>query len=179
MRLIPAAALLSAWMLAPACCLAQTTPPPRATPADPGPATITARSTLVVVPALVRDKSGEPIFTLKADDFTLTDDGLPQKLRLEEDTGGEPLALVVLIQAGGDGVRELSKYAALPAMLESVVGGVPHKIAVVAFDSTPELEQDFTPDIDTAAAIIPQLAQAEAGDKGAAILDGLNFSIDV
>src|SRR5947209_5731387 len=141
MRLIPAAALLSAWMLAPACCLAQTTPPPRATPADPGPATITARSTLVVVPALVRDKSGEPIFTLKAEDFTLNDDGVPQKLRLEEDTGGEPLALVVLIEAGGDGVRELSKYAALPAMLESVVGGVPHMVAVVAFDSTPELEQ--------------------------------------
>jgi VWFA-related protein len=161
-------------LVAPLCSAAQNAAQP-----DPGPATISTRSTLVVVPALVRDKAGEPIFTLKAEDFTLTDDGVPQKLHLEEDTGGEPLALVVLIEAGGDGVRELSKYAALPAMLESVVGGVPHKIALVAFDSAPELEQDFTTDIDAAAALIPQLAQAESGDKGAAILDALNFSIDL
>ena len=146
---------------------------------DTGPATISTRSTLVVVPALVRDKSGEPVFTLKAGDFTLTDDGVPQKLRLEEDTGGEPLALVILVEAGGDGVRELSRYGALPAMLESVIGAVPHKVAVVAFDSAPELEQDFTPDVDTAAAIIPRLAEAQAGDKGGAILDALSFSIDL
>ena len=30
----------------------------------------------------------------------LTDDGIPQKLTLEQDTGSEPLALVVLIEAG-------------------------------------------------------------------------------
>lgn len=143
--------------------------------------TISTRSTLVVVPALVRQKKkpGDLVFGLKASDFTLTDDGVPQTLHLDQDTGGEPLALVVMIEAGGDGVRELGQYAALPAMLDAVIGAVPHKVAVVAFDSSPELEQSFTPDTDKAAAVIPQLAQAQAGDSGAAILDALGFSIDL
>jgi len=49
--------------------------------------TLTSQSNLVLVPALVRDKKGQLIFSLKANDFVLTDDGVPQKLHLEEDTG--------------------------------------------------------------------------------------------
>ena len=61
---------------------------------------ITSRSTLVVVPALVRNKAGKLVFGLAKENFTLTDDGVPQKLTLEEDTDAEPLALVVVIEAG-------------------------------------------------------------------------------
>ena len=71
---------------------------------------LSARSTLVLVPALVRTKAGDLIYTLTADDFVLTDDGVPQKLTLEEDSGGEPLALVVVIEIGGAGAREFNKY---------------------------------------------------------------------
>ena len=115
---------------------------------------LSAHSTLVLVPALVRAKPGDLIFTLTADDFVLTDDGIPRKLTLERDTDGEPLALVVAIEIGGAGAREFDKLGALARMIESVVGNVPHKIAVVAFDSQPTLQQDFTPDIDAAAAAI-------------------------
>src|SRR5271155_3841802 len=84
---------------------------PVASPPESAPTTtLTAHSTLVLVPALVRNKAGQLIFTLKADDFVLTDDGVPQKLQLEEDTGGEPLALVIDIEGGGAGARELNKY---------------------------------------------------------------------
>jgi VWFA-related protein len=61
-------------------------------------------------------------------------------------------------------------------MIESVVGNVPHKIAVVAFDSQPTLQQDFTPDIVAAAAAIHDLG---LGDSGAAILDSLGYSVDL
>ena len=77
-----------------------------ATAPDPQ-AIITTNSTLVLVPALVRDKRGNLVFTLTANDFALTDDGIPQKLTLEPDTGGEPLALVVDIEGGGAGAREI------------------------------------------------------------------------
>ena len=50
-----------------------------------GVTTLRARSTLVLVPTTVREKSGKPVFTLKAEDFIVTDDGVPQKVRLEED----------------------------------------------------------------------------------------------
>jgi VWFA-related protein len=166
-------------------------------------AALSTYSTLVQVPALVRSsKDGRLVFTLTADDFKLTDDGVPQKLSLEQDTGGEPLALVVVIETGGAGAREFNKYDSLVPglgpMLGSIVGGVPHRIAVVTFDSQPALLQDFTPAIDVAAEAIeslrpdctrqhhlehcasPLAIHDEAlGDNGAAILDSLAFSVDL
>jgi hypothetical protein len=40
--------------------------------------TLTSRSTLVQVPALVRNKANKLIYSLTANDFVLTDDGVPQ-----------------------------------------------------------------------------------------------------
>src|ERR1700720_3981081 len=117
--------------------LAQTAPPVSQTPS------FSTHSSLVVVPALVRSKSGSLVYTLTADDFSLTDDGVLQKVTLEQDPGGEPLALVVVIEVGGAGAREFNKYSSiappLGPMLESIVGNVPHKVAVVTFDSAPTL----------------------------------------
>jgi hypothetical protein len=62
---------------------------------------------------LVRDKDDKLVFSLSANDFVLTDDGVPQKFHLEHDTGGEPLALVVDIEVGGDGARQLAILEAL------------------------------------------------------------------
>lgn len=177
---------------------------PLASAQSPGPQTpvLSAHSTLVLVPALVRKKGGELIFNLSADDFTLTDDGVPQKLRLEENTGGEPLALVVVIEIGGAGARQFNKYNSiappLAPMIESVVGDVPHKVAVVVFDSQPTLLQGFTSDMDAAVDAMRTLTpgctrqhhldncasplaihNVGLGDNGAAILDSLGFSVDL
>jgi VWFA-related protein len=141
--------------------------------------TLTTRSTLVLVPALVRNKSKQLVFTLKAGDFALTDDGVPQKLTLEQDTGGEPLALAVVLEGGGASAGAMDKYRALAPMLSSIVGAVPHKIAVVGFDSSPVLVQDFTPDNDLAAHAINALIADDSGDNGAAILDSIGFAVDL
>jgi VWFA-related protein len=159
---------------------------------------LSRQTTLVVVPALVRDKARKLVFTLKADDFLLTDDGVPQKLTLEQDTGGEPLALVIVIETGGAGAREFDKLGGLALLLDTVVGGVPRKIAVVAFDSQPELVQRFTSRVEVAAQVISDLTPGcsrqhqrencavpgstrdpSAADHGAAILDSLGFAVDL
>ena len=131
------------------------------------------------MPALVRNKAGELIFRLHADDFALADDGIPQKLHLEEDTGGEPLALVIDIEGGGSALRELEKFASAAPMIDSVVGNVPHRVAVVAFDSSPALVTDFTPDTEAAARGIRALVEDDNGDGGAAMLDSIRFSLDM
>lgn len=159
---------------------------------------LTAQTSLVVVPALVRSKSGQLVFNLNASDFALTDDGIPQKLTLEQDTGGEPLALVVVVEIGGAGAREFDndKLAPLGPMLENMVGNVPHRIAVVAFDSHPRLVQRFTSNVDEAAKAILNLTPGcsrqhhvenckapgsfhdlSTADNGAAILDALGFAV--
>jgi VWFA-related protein len=140
--------------------------------------TLEARTTLVLVPALVTTKKGEPVFTLTADDFVLTDDGVPQKLRLEEESGDQPLALVVLVQAGGDGTPKVDEnlYGKVGPMVEAMIGNVEHTVAVVGFDSQAALVQPFTSDIVVARQAIAGIGP---GDGGAAILDGLKFSVDL
>jgi len=137
---------------------------------------LSTRSTLIVVPALVRSKSGALVYTLTAKDFILTDDGIEQKLTLEEDTGGEPLALVVVVETGGAGARQLDKYHTLGTMIDSIAGNVKHKIAVVEFDSEPRLFQRLT---SSANAIQDAMDGLSPGNNGAAILDGLAFAVDL
>jgi hypothetical protein len=47
---------------------------------------ISTRSSLVLVPALVRIGSGQLVYTLTANDFTVTDDGVEQRVALDEET---------------------------------------------------------------------------------------------
>ena len=135
---------------------------------------LTVRSNVVLVPALVKTKRGEAVFSLGADDFILTDNGVPQSLRVEPDTDLQPLALAVIVETGGQGAFHLGDYHDLGAVLDAVIGDVPHHVAVIGFDSKPRLAQDFKADTDEAANTIGTLPD---GDAGAAILDALAFGI--
>src|SRR5438105_2912414 len=138
--------------------------------------TLTVGSNLVLVPVLVKTKGGKLVFSLAADDFILTDNGVPQPVQMEPDTLSQPLALAVIVQTGGLGASHLRDYRDLGAVLDAVIGGVTHRVAVIGFDSKPSLEQDFTADTDAAAETIAALHD---GDPGAAILDALNFGINL
>ena len=83
---------------------------------------ISVGTNLVLVPALVKTKSGEIVFSLSAADFLLTDNGDPQTLQLEPDTGSQPLALAVIIQTGGSGAAHFQDYRGLDAVLDAVIG---------------------------------------------------------
>ncbi len=166
-----ASVVLSTVLLSGVAASAQSSEPSSASSQIPS---LAVRSNLVLVPALVKTKAGEIVFSLTADDFILTDNGVPQSLRLEPDTDSQPLALAVIVQTGGEGASHLGDYGDLGAVLDAVIGDVAHRVAVITFDSKPRLEQDFTTDTDAAAKTIANLHQ---GDPGAAILDALNFGI--
>jgi VWFA-related protein len=149
----------------------QTEPPPsQQTPS------FRAQSTLVLVPTLVRDHAGKPVFTLTANDFTVTDNGVEQKVSLEDDTDSQPLALVVAVETGGGGARQLENYGNLPTLVESLVGNVQHQVAVIDFDSESRLDQDFTSDWVPVAGALQSL---RPGNDGAAILDAVSYSVDL
>jgi VWFA-related protein len=138
--------------------------------------TLTSRSNLVLVPALIKDTTGKVVFSLTADDFILTDNGIPQTVRIEDGALGQPLALVVIVETGGEGAAHLRDYRSLGPVLDAIIGGVQHNVAVISFDSTARLEQDFEANTDTAADTISKLHD---GDTGAAILDALSFGIEL
>jgi VWFA-related protein len=128
------------------------------------------------VPTLIKTASGEPVFGLTANDFIVTDDGIEQKLSLQEGTDSQPLALVIVVQTGGAGGRRLDSYRRLGPLLDSIVGAVPHHVAVVGFDSKPHIEAEFTADLNHVAEV---MANLQSGDGGAAILDSLAFAVDL
>jgi hypothetical protein len=154
---------------------AQNAPVNAPIPAAPVP-TISAQSTLVLVPTLVKTKKGDLVFTLTANDFTITDNNVEQKVHLEEDTGDQPLALVVAIETGGGGVDQLDKFRKLSTMIESIIGQVPRRVAVVTFDSQPQLFQDFTPNL---ALMEDAIQNLDSGDSGASTLDAITYSVDL
>ena len=136
--------------------------------------TLQARSTLVLVPTTVRTKAGAPVFTLEAKDFVVTDNGVPQKVRLEDDSDALPLALAVVVEAGGDGRGKLDDYRGLGTMIEAIAGGVPHKVALIGYDSEPALVQPWTESFER---INRSLADLGPGDSKDATLDALAFAV--
>jgi VWFA-related protein len=69
------------------------------------PTTFSARTNLVMVPVVVRDRAGKTVSTLRQEDFTLFDKGKPQiisKFSVEK-AGGSAIQLPLPSDAGGDG----------------------------------------------------------------------------
>jgi VWFA-related protein len=137
--------------------------------------TLHTTTTLVVVPTLVQTAGKEPVFSLKAEDFVLTDNGVPQKVTLEEETK-RPLSLVVLMQTGGIARGQFPSYVNLETMLASLLGGAPNKVSIVNFDSGPEAASPFTSDV---AEWRDAIDHPDQGDSGAAIFDGISFALDL
>ena len=86
--------------------MAQSAPAAASPSPMPQSPSLRSQSNVVLVPALVRNAKGELVFTLNAGDFRITDDGIEQSLTLDEDTGNEPLALVVAVEIGRASCRE-------------------------------------------------------------------------
>jgi VWFA-related protein len=137
--------------------------------------TLHTATRLVLVPTLVQTSTREVVYSLHADDFLLIDNGIPQKVALDE-AGNPPLSLVVLMQTGGAAVREFDKYRGLETMLAALLGGAPNQVAIVNFDSKPEAASPFTSDI---AQWTDAIDHPDPGDRGAAIMDGLKFAVDL
>ncbi len=151
-------------------------PDPQAAPPNPqNPTTLTVRTTLVEIPVLVTTKGGQVVFALTADDFAISDDGLPQKIRLEQDTDRQPLALALVVETGGAGAHHLADYQSLDAVLDALVGNVEHRVALIGFDSQPHLLQGFT---HNTAEVSERLSRSNPGDAGAAILDGVAKAVE-
>ncbi len=146
----------------------------RAQQNEPAQPTLTVRSSLVTVPVLVTTKAGKVVFELTADDFVVTDNGEPQHFSLDQETGSQPLALAVVVETGGAGSRHLDDYSSLDSVLDALIGNVEHSVAVVTFDSTPQLLLPFSSRTSDASKL---LANLTAGDRGAAILDAVAFAV--
>ncbi|ADW70693.1 VWA domain-containing protein [Granulicella tundricola] len=142
--------------------------PPQDTP------TLRLGSNLVFVPAQVQTKKGEMIYGLTPQQFTLEDNGVPQKFRVDEDTDARGLSLVVVVQCSREAFAQFNRMKGLDAMVDDLTGGAPRQVAVVSYGSEPELIGDFTPDPDKLNHNLAQLEPCE--DGGNVTLDAVAFA---
>ena len=112
-------------------------------------ATIHSTANIVFVPTQVQTKKGEMIYGLTADKFVVEDNGVPQTIKLDEDTDALGLSLVVVIQCSRDAIRQFDNMRGLNAMIDDLTGGAPRQVAVVTYGSDINLIGDFTSDPNT------------------------------
>lgn len=136
--------------------------------------TLHARSTLVLVPTLVRDSAGDLVPGLKAGDFRITDNGIEQKVSLLDAPELQPIAILAIVQTGGAAARQFENYRTLTTMLDYLGGAARHEVGVLTFDSRPEDIWTFTPN---AGELADAFLHPVAGDHGAAVLDAVDYGI--
>lgn len=125
---------------------------------EPESPTIRANVPLVLAPVTVTDRKGQLIDGLAIDDFVLTDNGKPQKLRLDtSDTVLAPVSMVLLIQSSGISIPELTKIHNIGPMIKPLITGDRGQAAVVSYDREIQLRQEFTSDAGKIQAAIEQI----------------------
>jgi VWFA-related protein len=150
--------------------------PPQPMPADQPQATFSTTTTEVLVPTLVEKKNGTILYGLREKDFVLEDNGVAQKIHVQDEMDSAPVALVVAVEQGGASVLEFDKLAKLGPLLDLFLSDPQSQVALVGFDSTQHLIQDFTHDGEQ---INEELKKLEPGDGKAAIMDTISYSVNL
>ena len=138
--------------------------------------TLRVRANEVLVPTLVEKRDGEVVYGLKPEDFILEDNGVPQKIRVQEDMDTAPVALVVAVEEGGVGALEFDKEAKLGPLLDLFLSDGRSQAALIGFDSRPHLIRDYTHSSDDVSQALKHL---EPGNGGDAILDTVSYAVDL
>jgi VWFA-related protein len=149
--------------------------PPKPMPSQ-GPApTIKTTTTEVLVPTLV-EKKGQVIYGLKQKDFIVEDNGVPQKIRVQEEMDTAPVSLVVAVELGGASVLEFGKLAKMGPLLDLFMVDPRSKAALIGFDSEPHLICDYT---HSSSELNDALEHLQPGDGGDAILDTVSYAVNL
>jgi len=130
----------------------------------------------VLVPTLVEKRDGGVVYGLKQKDFILEDNGVPQKIRVQEEMDTAPVALVVAVEQGGASELEFGKLAHLGPLLDLFLADGKSEAALVGFDAKPRLLRDFSHSSDH---VNDALKHLQPGAGGAAILETVSYAVDL
>jgi len=136
--------------------------------------TLNLSTNLVLVPTEVQTKTGETLYALKPEQFVLEDNGIPQKIRVDQDTDTLGLSLVVVMQCSREAFKQFNNMRGLTAMIDDLAGGAPRQVAVVSYGSEPVLIGTFSSDPATLASNLAQVEPCE--DDKAVTLDAVAFA---
>ena len=158
--------------------LAQNPAPSSTPPPSPDPSQdqylIRSTSNLVLVPVQVQTKKGDILYGLHREQFIVEDNGVPQTIRLDEDTDALGLSLVVVVQCSREAFAQFNNMRGIGLMVDSLTGGTPSQVALVSYGSDMDLLGKFTSDPDRLASYFDKLQPCE--DGGAVTLDAVDYA---
>lgn len=140
---------------------------------DGQPYTLRTGTQIVLVPTTVSIK-GQLVYELKADQFRILDNGVPQPVTLDDSVDTLGLSLVVAVQCSRMAVMEYEKLQGLPSLIESLVGGAPFEVALVRYGGKPELVQPFTRSLEKVANSMARMGPCD--DDNAAARDAVSYA---
>lgn len=138
-------------------------------------ATLQTTATEVLVPTLV-EKHGQIIYGLKQEDFAVEDNGVPQKIHVQEEMDTAPVALVIAVELGGSSVLEFGKLAKMGPLLDVFLNDPRSRAALIGFDSGQHLICDYT---HSSEKLGDALEHLQPGDGGDAILDAVSYAVNI
>lgn len=104
-----------------------------------------SQSVTVTIFATVRDKKGNIVTDLTANDFMLTEEGKPQSLQYFSKAASQPLTLGLVVDTGRSQMQGMDQErSASGAFFEQMVRADQDKAFVLHFDHEVELLQDVT-----------------------------------
>jgi VWFA-related protein len=148
-------------------------------PVEPVPPDVQAKLkvqvALVNMPVTVRNAKGEMVHDLEAQDFSITDNGVRQKIS-HFDLGGDPLSLVILIETSSRIDPLLPGMRKTGILFTETVMGPEGEAAVVGFNDGVDKLQDFTSDGDAIENVVTHL---ETGTSGSRLYDAMAVGVDM
>jgi len=133
-------------------------------PPKPDQSTVKVQVALVNTPVTVRNAHGQMVDNLQAQDFQITDNGVPQTIS-HFDLGGDPLSLVLLIENSSRVAPILPEIRKTGIVFTQTVMGSSGEAAVIAFNDSVDKLFDFTANSDSIENVIARLGPGTSGSK--------------
>jgi VWFA-related protein len=125
---------------------------------------IRVRVNEVITPVVVRDRTGEMVLDLAEGDFHIYDNGVEQKIE-HFDLGGDPLSVVLVVETSSRIEALLSAVRQTGIIFSQTVMGETAEAAVIGFDDSVDLLEEFTTDVDSVQGTIERLRMGTSGSR--------------
>lgn len=119
---------------------------------------------LVNMAVTVRNSQGDMVHDLEAGNFQITDNGVAQHIS-HFDLGGDPLAMVILIETSSRIEPLLPAMSKTGILFTQTVMGPTGEAAVVGFNDSVDKLQDFTTNAELVENTIAHLGEGTSGSK--------------
>jgi VWFA-related protein len=139
------------------------------------PSAIKVRVTLISTPVVVRNNKGEMIHDLDSSNFRITDNGVPQQIT-HFDLGTDPISMVLLVENSSRITPLLGQLRKTGVLFTQTVLGPSGEGAIVSFNDSVDLLQDFTRDSEV---FEKTLAQLPVGTSGVKLYDAMSAGVEM